>query len=367
MKTAPKSFLARLSRYFDLQGYVENFKPKKYGDNEYAIDCPACEARGENAKEKLWVNVEKRLATCYKCNEGYDVIGLIELMEDTTNLLHVIEILRDNSQAATRGVRAEVEHIFRVMNEAQGSWKDEALPAVALPRYFQAAVNSNKLPRYFAERNIPYKRAVRYDLGWCTDGFFKNRLVVPVVQNGELVTYHARYMKKQPPLQQCRDCFGSGKNEKGKRCRDCKGQGKVRAKKVLYPKGSKTSRMLFNIDRARDRERIVLCEDVFSAMAVGVEGVGTFGTSLSKYQLALLLTTAAREIVVMWDRDAIDKAYEEADRLAEHWSVRVVKLPDVRDPDEHSRASIRRMIERARIVSGARLFADRVRSRLASI
>jgi DNA primase len=163
---------------------------------------------------------------------------------------------------------------------------------------------------------------------------------VPVKQEGRLVTFHARYMQKKPP-------------------------GDI--KKVRYPKGSKTSRMLFNIDRAKHQSRIVICEDVFSAMAVGREGVGTFGTSISKYQLALLLGSAADEIVLMWDPDAIDKAYEEAERLSEHWTVRVVELRGNRDPDEYSKADLARILAQAKASRGSRLFARRVRARLRSI
>lgn len=335
MIAAPRSFIGRLVKYFDLQSYIEPYTPKKYGDNEYAIHCPMCDK-----DEKLWVSLSKRVAICYFCDKGYDVPGLIRLLEDTTNTLKVIEVLRTYNNTSSLHLRHEVESVFRSLQEAGGEWVNEELPEIALPEGFKPAFKHQKLPPYFTERGISLKRAIAYDLGWTRTGFYENRLIVPVTQDERLVTFHARYMQKRPP--------------KG-------------VKKVRYPKRTKTSRMLFNIDRARNEDRIVLCEDVFSAMTVGRAGVGTFGTSISKYQLALLLGTSAREIVLMWDRDAVDKAYEQADRLADHWTVRVVELPDDRDPDEYARHEVRAMVDRAKATRGARLFGQRVRARLKSV
>lgn len=332
-------FLKRLALSFDLVGYVQQFKPKKYG-HELVIDCPQC-FETEGKKEKLWVNTDKRTAICYFCNEGYSVLGLVGLLEDTTNKLKIIEVLRDHSRSSANGIRAEIDALIQQLSAAyQDTWKDEKLPAIALPDHFIPAFQQTKLPPYFKERGISMKRAIKYNLGWCDGGYYENRLIVPVLQHDRLVTVHSRYMEKTPP--------------KG-------------VKKVLYPKATKTSRMLFNYDVAKKQRRLVLCEDVFSAMAVGKSGVGTFGTSISKYQLALMLASAAEEIVIFWDLDALDKAYEEADRLSEYWPVRVVKLPDERDPDEHRRADLERMIERSGVRSGAGRFADRMRARIAAV
>jgi len=370
---APKSFLARLSRAFNLLEYLqaEPRKPKKYGSSEWAIDCPICGPDGY--REKLWCNVDKRTAYCYYCQKGYDVVALIRLLEDC-NLLRAIEVLKDHSAGASVNLRQEVDRVMKALGK-DDSGEDQdviVLPTVTLPRGFIAACDADKLPRYFKERQINRARAVRYDLGWTEEGFYRNRLVVPVVQEGRLVTFHARYMQKKPPITDCESCGGEGIIDK-EVCSHCDGTRRSRPKKVRYPKGSKTSYMLYNYDRARHCKRIVILEDTFSTMAVGVGritgGMGSFGTSISPHQLAMLLGTDAEEIVLMWDEDAIEKAHEEAERLGEFWKTRVVELPDTKDPDDYpypQRPHLLKLIEKT-TASGSARFSARVKARMKKI
>lgn len=367
---APKSFLGRLSRAFNLLDYVnaEPRKPKRYGGGEYAIDCPICGPDGY--REKLWVNVEKRTAFCYYCMKGYDVVGLIRLLEDC-NLLKAIEVLKDHSAGAAVNLRQEVDRVLKALakDDSEEDLDQVVLPQITLPRGFVAACDVKRLPPYFAERRISHARAVRYDLGWTDEGFYRNRLIVPVVQEGRLVTFHARYMQKKPPVTSCESCGGEGEIN-NETCSHCDGSKRSRPKKVRYPKGSKTSYMLYNFDRVRHCKRIVIMEDSFSTMALGIGrktgGVGSFGTSISAHQLAMLLTTDAEEIVFMWDEDAIDKAYEEAERMGEFWTTRVVELPDAKDPDDYpcpQRQHLLKLVDAARATGAAR-FTSRIRARM---
>lgn len=368
--SAPLSFVARLARHFNLLEYIqaEPRKPKKYGSNEYAIDCPICGPEG--FREKLWVNVEKRTAVCYYCQKGYDVVGLVRLLEDC-NLLRAIEVLKDHTAGVSVNLRQEVDRVLKALSkdDSEEDVDRVVLPTVTLPRSFVPAYDADKLPSYFKERQITRSRAIRYDLGWAEDGFYRNRLIVPVVQEGRLVTFHARYMQKKPPITTCESCGGEGKID-GDVCSHCDGTKRSKPKKVRYPKGSKTSYMLYNFDRSRRCKRIVIMEDTFSTMALGTGritgGVGSFGTSISPHQLAMLLTTDAEEIVFMWDEDAIDKAHEEAERLAEFWTTRVVELPNSKDPDDYPYPQRPHLIE---LVNGAKAtgrarFAARVKARM---
>jgi DNA primase len=364
--TPPRSFIGRLAKAFDLYSYIhqEPRKPKKYGSNEYALTCPVCDKT-----ERLWVNTEKRVSTCYYCRKGWDVVGLIQILENC-NLIRVIEILKDHSAGATVNLRQEVDRVLKALaaDDSREDADQVELPTVSLPQGFIPAFEADELPPYFAERGISRAQAIRYDLGWTEEGFYRKRLIVPVVQDGRLVSFHARYMKKKPPITVCETCGGDGRDEDGETCSHCEGKKRSRPKKVRYPKGSKTSYMLYNYDRSRSCRRIVIVEDTFSTMALGTGritgGVGSFGTSISPHQLAMLLATDAEEMVFLWDRDAIDKAYEEAERLAEFWTTKVVELPDDRDPDEYpNRKSLLELVDSAKATGAAR-FTARIKARL---
>lgn len=323
--------LRALDRAFDTERYVLHVVPdaQRSGGNLVVV-CPHCE------KNKLWVLIVDRddirspAWQCFFCGDsGRTALSLVRRLEDC-DTFHALELISkfQKGNEPLIDLRRLVEE--RLIGEIE-VWSAET-NRVPLPDEFIQVQNGWKrsdLPRYFRDRGIGPKKAHRYGLGWCDDGYFANRLVVPVTRDGEVEFFVARYMKSRPP--------------KG-------------VKKTLYPKGAKPGRHLFNYDRARFCDTIRIVEGVLDAIHVGRSAVATFGTSLSQYQLELLMRTAASEIIIMWDRDAIDKARALADRLADLWKIRVVELPDARDPDEHTIEDLKVMEQAAPALdtSGAR-------------
>lgn len=330
-----------LSRAFDAERYVlQRFPDAQRSQGNLVVTCPRCE------KPKFWVLVVDRddvHAGAWRCfsgdcgDMGHGALSLVRRLEDLDTfeaLQRIVQYQKGN--APLIDLRRLVEE--RLVGDVE-VWNKDVDP-VPLPDEFipvQHGWTRKDLPRYFRERGIGPKKAFRYGLGWCDDGYFANRLVVPVTSDDQVVFFVARYMKQRPPL--CR--------RPNLPCKTCGGKDMHnRLKKTLYPKGAHPGRFLYNYDRARHCKTIRVVEGVLDAIHVGRSAVATFGTTLSQYQLELLMRTNAREIVIMWDRDAIEKARELADRLADLWTVRVVELPDARDPDEHTRGSLR-ALERA--------------------
>jgi len=322
-----------IDRAFDTERYVLSVFPNaaRSGGN-FIVQCPHCE------KDKLWilfVDREDIRAPAWQCfsgecsDKGRTALSLVRRLEDCDTFAALVLIQKfQKGNEPIIDLRRLVED--RLIGDVE-VW-NAAGDKIPLPDEFIKVENGAKrsdLPSYFAERGIGPKKAHRWGLGWCDDGYFKNRLVVPVTSGDEVVFFVARYMKK--------------KLSKG-------------IKKTLYPKGAKPGHHLFNYDRAKNCERIRIVEGVLDAIHIGKSAVATFGTSLSQYQLELLMRTAATEITIMWDRDAIDKAKALADRLADIWTVRVVELPDARDPDEHTIEDLYEMEKKATALdtSGAR-------------
>ena len=331
-----------IERSFDVSAYCESMPHHKYEGN-IAIRCPVCDGEG-----KLWVLVldkeDRKAGTwiCYRCDEGgSSVLSLIMRVEECSKF-DAMAILRDSAyrkESADSGygdLRKLVTTTLHGLSDIDTVWVDEPVPILGLPNEF-IKYDPKDHPRYFEKRRVSRVRAERYNLGHCEAGYFKDRLVVPVTFKSKTVFFVARYMKSKPPLG---------------------------TKKTIYPKGSKVGRVLFNYDRARTCKRIVITEDVFSAMNVGKCGVATFGTSISQYQLELLLSSHADEVVMMWDNDAIGKAKEYALRLSEFFKTRVVELPDARDPDEYTHEQIEALIDASPVMDSGKAFAAVVRSRV---
>jgi hypothetical protein len=320
--------LRAIDRAFDTERYVLSVQSDAArSSGNLIVTCPHCD------KAKLWVltvdrdDIRSPAWQCFFCGDsGRTALSLVRRLEDcdTFAALELIAKFQKGNEPLI-DLRRLVED--RLMGEVE-LWNDNDV-VIPLPDEFIAY--GSDVPRlpYFMQRGIGPKKAHRYGIGWCDDGYFANRMIIPAHRDGKVVFFVARYMKAKPP--------------KG-------------VKKTLYPKGAKPGRHLFNYDRARFCETIRIVEGVLDAVHVGKSAVATFGTSLSQYQLELLMRTAASEIIIMWDRDAIDKARALADRLSDLWRVRVVELPDARDPDEHTKDELLEM-ERASPVldtSGAR-------------
>lgn len=311
-----------LDRAFDVERYVlDNFPDAQRSGANLIVTCPRCD------KPKLWVLTLDRdgvRACAWRCfakecsDSGRSAISLIKRLEDcdTFRALELIVKFQKGNEPLI-DLRRLVEE--RLAGEVE-VWDDRdtrvPLPDEFLPVGF--GWKWKDLPPYFKERGIGPKKAHRYGLGWCDEGYFENRMVIPVWSGGEVAFFVARYMNAKLP--------------KG-------------VKKTLYPKGSRPGHHLFNYDRARACSTIRIVEGALDAIHLGKTAVATFGTTLSQYQLELLMRTAASEIVIIWDPDAYDKALELADRLSDLWAVKVVKLPDGKDPDEISRDELRSIEE----------------------
>lgn len=321
-----------LDRAFDTERYVlQRFPDAQRSGGNLVVTCPKCE------KQKLWVLTVDRddvRAPAWRCfgkdcgDSGRDALSLVQRIEELGTfqaLERIVQYQKGNQPLID--LRRLVEE--RLVDKAE-MWSGD-FKHVPLPDEFIPVQPGRSMPSYFRERGIGPKKALRYGLGWCEQGWYRNRLVVPVTSGDDVLFFVARYMKRKPPLCKrvelpCKVCGGT--------------DGHKRLKKTLYPKNAKAGRFLFNYDRAKRCETIRIVEGALDAIHVGKTAVATFGTSLSQYQLELLMRSDARELVIMWDRDALDKARELADRLADLWTIRVVELPDARDPDEHTKEDL---------------------------
>lgn len=300
---------------------------EKHG-NEWAIACPECD---EDRKRdfRLWFNVEKNIGTCYKCGKVFTPIQLVKDV-DGVGLSDALRLIRENTSSAT-----SMEALRKKVSEAFTDKADEALqkpPRLQLPQGFKSCLDTRyqRWPKFVMEKIGSRETARAYRIGWCETGFYARRLIVPIVFGGKIVSFIARDM--------------TGKAER----------------KVLYPKGTKTSLMLFNYDRAQKCEQVVLVEGCFDAIRLGRRAMAVFGTTLSRTQIALLVASRARDVAVMFDGDEAGRkgTRKVVGTLRDHFKrLRAVKLPWGNDPDDYSRDVAWQRIESTPLVerSGAGL------------
>lgn len=317
--------------------------------DEWRLDCPAC--NDGSGHYNLWFNIKKNQGICYKCQHSFRPITLVQGLEDCTFLAaaKIVKELTSPSYFSVEGLKRRVREALDVQQTLK---ENVPLVPVALPREFKECRTHSKWPPYILKRVGSTKMIMDLGLGWCDSGYYANRLVIPITLHGEVVLFVARAMWK--PCNRC----------KGKGCGRCDYQP---YKAYLYPKGAKTGRVLYNYDRARVHEHVALVEGAFDAIRVGHRGMAVLGSNLSDYQLELLLSSDANEISLIYDPDKAGRAATEKSiaKLKPFYKrLRVVTMPDGKDPDFFDRDVIWQMIHATPLLGSRGAMAARVRTAL---
>ena len=175
---------------------------------------------------------------------------------------------------------------------------------------------------YLRDRGLSDKTIERYGLGLCRRGVLKDYVAIPVhdyprPEGNEPVAYLGRWPGD--------DHDGSG--------------GRPRYK---WPDGFPKSRVVYGLHEAltdTNGKPLVVVEGPFKVFHLVQSGfpnaVAVFGSSLSDVQAAILAETS-RPIVLMFDGNEAGQAGMRiaAGKLITRAFVRVVKLPDGREPDD---------------------------------
>ncbi|MEK2647319.1 hypothetical protein [Bdellovibrio sp. BCCA] len=97
--------------------------------------------------------------------------------------------------------------------------------------------------------------------------------------------------------------------------------------KVLNSVGSWRQYCLWNWDRVKNSDRLIVTEGIISAMFCGEDATATYGNNVSNQQVSLMLSSKAKEVVIMVEVGAEINAYKLAFALMAHKIVKMVFLP----------------------------------------
>lgn len=372
-----------LEKLFPLEKFLADQDPnyKWYADN-IALTCPQC-----GKEEKLYVQMRaqggapKGSWVCYSCGEGgYSLFGLIYRFTD--NKYEVRKVLenycQDNPQALSLTVRDMVLGSLQALDQEVG-YDREPLEVLPVPREYQELTEPTSYLQHYKITEIECRK---YELGLCTEGFYRDRIIVPMYLNSQYIFFLARLPTAPKYNQIPLDVLRSGYNSILDYLRTEKPlpqEGKpspIKIRKVIYPKGSRTSQILYGYDQAKSYKTIILVEDWLSKIKLGDDCVSILGTKLSPEQLELLLKSQATEIVLLLDRNAtvrphkrcpemtspmgkvmrctdckrVEDTYKLARGLQSYFRVKIVELPNGRDPKDLPGWFLRELISRTRFL-----------------
>jgi len=311
-----------------------------------------CPFHGEKTPS-FYVSTEKQLWHCYGCNQGGDHFTFVQQHEHV-DFKQALEILARKAGVELdegRGARGRGDQKARIMalNELAAQYFSYILlhnPAGATALRFlerrglqrasvenvglgfaPAADRRDNLLRFLVKRGHSVDAAVAAGLAVRGEGRgaaidrFRQRIMIPIRnERGELVGFGGRVLDDA-----------------------------VTPKYLNSPQtpAYDKSRVLFGLDRARrgiaERHEAVIVEGYFDCVmawqAGGMNTVASSGTALTEAQVKLLKHYAS-ELVLAFDADdagrtATQRAIELAARLG--CRLRVVELPEGKDPDEFLR------------------------------
>jgi DNA primase len=174
---------------------------------------------------------------------------------------------------------------------------------------------------YFKRRGIKQDTAEYFGTGhFHGRGSMSGRVVIPIHNEvGELIAYAGRSIDDSEP-------------------------------KYKIPAGFKKSLVLFNLHRAENpQDRVVVVEGFFDCLKVHQAGfphvVALMGCEMSEHQEALLVE-CFDEVVIMLDGDEAGESAtgEITERLMRKLFVRVVDVPESKQPDQLSSEEIKKLL-----------------------
>ena len=264
-------------------------KGKETSSNNYAYKCPFC----NHHKPKLEVNMVPNLKGenpwhCWVCNaKGKTLVGLFKKIKVTSDKIAELKSILGFT------TKEEVVH-----DKTKVELPKEYKPLTNLARTDIAAKHALM---YLKKRGINKADILKYNIGYCEEGRYNNRIIVPSYDaNGELNYFIARDINP-----------------------DSK-------KKYDTPKCNKNE--LIGLEYFINWDvPVILCEGIFDAIAIKRNAIPLLGKSIPKALMLKLVQPNVKTVYVSLDRDALKDALKYAEELLN--LGKDVYLVDLQDKD----------------------------------
>jgi DNA primase len=276
---------------------------RRSGRDQYRGLCPIHRGEGRDA---FHANLSRNIFHCFSCGAGGTVLDFVAAMEGCT--------LRE----AARQLAGEtaVPGVAACRPKATVTRRKQSLSPLGFVLH-----GIDTAHPYLAARGIASATAQEFGIGvYRGPGILSGRLVIPIHNaSGELVAYCGRSLDGAEP-------------------------------RYRFPSGFAKSEVLFNLHRAAVGQGsvVVVVEgffDCFKLHQAGVPAVALMGAALYPTQQRALLESFG-SVILMLDGDEAGRRATAtlAARLRPYTELRVIRLPDLLQPDQLSPVQIRQIL-----------------------
>tara|TARA_B110000211_G_scaffold124986_1_gene144038 strand:+ start:28 stop:969 length:942 start_codon:yes stop_codon:yes gene_type:complete len=268
-------------------------------------------------KPKLQINIQTQKWHCWISNQGGH--KLFQLFKKL------------NASGEQYSELTEIVGETKSLSSYKSKVKQKALH---LPKEFHPLWNGGNdiIKRhalsYIAKRGMGMADIIRYNIGYCSEGIYTNRIIVPSYDCDGNINYFVG-----------RDIYSGG----------------------MKYKNPPTSKDIIGFDLFINwDEPIVLCEGVFDAMAIKRNAIPLFGKTIPKKLMKKIYEKQTKTIYILLDSDAIKDALKITDKLMKNGiNVYFVKLKN-EDPSDMGFKRVTNLIKKSEETS----FSDLIRMRL---
>jgi DNA primase len=242
-------------------------------------------------KPKLQVNIVTGKWHCWVSNAGgHNLFQLFKKLSATNDQFTEL-----------RGIVDEISYGYE-SKEVRKEGK------VELPKEFLSLVYKHPSPvyknamYYLSKREITYEDILKYNIGYCDQGLYTNRIIIPSYDdNGQLNFFVGR------------DIFES----------------KMKYRNSPTPKDVVGFELFINWD-----EPIVLCEGPFDAIAVKRNAIPLFGKTILSNLKRRIIEKKVKQVYISLDRDAFKDSLKMVEEFMKNdIDVYFVNLPE-KDPSD---------------------------------
>lgn len=256
-------------------------------NNEHAFNCPFC----SHHKKKLQINLETYKWHCWVCNErGRTLFQLLKRLASPKSLYTELDSILGDS----------VSYSFNTKEEDKE--KKLFLPKEFLPLYSKLNTPIYKHAiRYIKARGVTNKDIIKYNIGFCEEGEYRNRIIIPSYDTDGSLNYFVG-----------RDIFDS---------------------KLKY-KNPKVSKDIIGFELFINwKLPIVLCEGVFDAMAIKRNAIPLFGKTIPNSLAKKIVQNRVKNIYLCLDNDAQKDSMRISKQFMDNGiEVKNIRLPEGQDP-----------------------------------
>jgi hypothetical protein len=297
-----------------LESVLGKGKPDK-NKKDHAFHCPIC----NHKKPKLIVNIftgQYNCWTCHPATKGKTPVSLFKKLGVEKE--RMIEM-----KGYFKGDRTKIE--------------DTEITRVFLPKEFISMTENDKSLEYrratvyLKNRGINESDVRKYNIGYCKEGRYRNRVIVPSYdKNGQVNYFIARSFEKEP------------------------------YQKYDAPSVNKTEiiGLEYHINWTVP---VILCEGIFDAIAIKRNVVPLFGKSITKALMLKLVESQVKTVYLALDKDALKEALTYSEQLINLGKeVYLIEL-DGKDPSDLGFTSMTELLQKAKPLTFGELMLRRMK------